>query len=131
MSKLPSPNDRKFTKTHEWVKIEGGKAIVGISGHAQEALGDITFIELPAIGKKVTKAESCSVIESVKAASDIYAPISGEIAEVNTSLETAPEEINKDPYQRGWLFSIKNFEAAEVAGLMDAAAYDAFVESEK
>lgn len=71
------------------------------------------------------------MIESVKAASDIYAPISGEIAEVNTSLETAPEEINKDPYQRGWLFSIKNFEAAEVAGLMDAAAYDAFVESEK
>jgi glycine cleavage system H protein len=131
MSKSPSPGDRKFTKTHEWVKIEGGKAIVGISGHAQEALGDITFIELPAIGKKVNKAESCSVIESVKAASDIYAPVSGEIAEVNTSLETAPEEINKDPYQRGWLFSIKNFDAADVSGLMDAAAYDAFVESDK
>jgi glycine cleavage system H protein len=131
MSKSPSPNDRKFTKTHEWVKTEGGKAIVGISGHAQEALGDITFIELPAVGKKVSKAESCSVIESVKAASDIYAPVSGEIAEVNTSLETAPEEINKDPYQRGWLFSIKNFDAADVSGLMDAAAYDAFVESEK
>lgn len=131
MSKLPSPNDRKFTKTHEWVKIEGGKALVGISGHAQEALGDITFIELPVVGKKVTRAESCSVIESVKAANDIYAPVSGEIAEVNTSLETAPEEINKDPYQRGWLFSIKNFDAAEVSGLMDASAYDAFVESEK
>jgi glycine cleavage system H protein len=131
MSKTPSPGDRKFAKTHEWIKIEGGKAIVGISSHAQEALGDITFIELPAIGKKVVKAESCAVIESVKAASDIYAPVSGEIAEVNTSLETAPEEINKDPYQRGWLFSIKNYDAAGAAGLMDAAAYDIFVESEK
>ncbi|HUI91951.1 MAG TPA: glycine cleavage system protein GcvH [Chitinivibrionales bacterium] len=131
MPKSSSPNDRKFTKTHEWVKIEGEKALVGISGHAQESLGDITFVELPAIGKKVFKAQSCSVIESVKAASDIYAPVSGEIAEVNTSLETAPEAINKDPYQAGWLFSIKNFNAADTADLMDAAAYDAFAESEK
>jgi glycine cleavage system H protein len=131
MPKTSSPIDRKFTKTHEWVKIEGGKALVGISGHAQESLGDITFVELPAIGKKVAKAESCLVIESVKAASDVYAPVSGEIAEVNTSLESAPEQINKDPYQAGWLFSIKNFNAADAGDLMDGPAYDAFVESKK
>jgi glycine cleavage system H protein len=131
MSKKPTPNDRKFTKSHEWVKIENNEAIVGISDHAQEALGDITFIELPAVGKKVVKASSCSVIESVKAASDIYAPVSGEIARVNSALETKPEEINKDPYGQAWLFAVKNYDAAALNDLMDAAAYDAFVASEQ
>ncbi len=131
MSPAPTPADRKFTKSHEWAKIDGGLVVVGISDHAQKALGDITFIELPAIGKKVTKGESCSVIESVKAASDIYAPVSGEISEVNTALDTKPETINKDPYGTAWLFKIKNFDPADVSDLMDAAAYETFAESEK
>jgi glycine cleavage system H protein len=133
MYKQPAstPNDRKFTKSHEWVKIQGDLAFVGISDHAQQSLGDITFVELPAIGKKVQKEESCSMIESVKAASDIYAPVSGEIAEVNTNIETHPEVINTDPYGNAWLFKIKNFNPAESDALMDASAYDAFVESEK
>jgi len=133
MYKQPAstPNDRKFTKSHEWVKIQGDIALVGISDHAQQSLGDITFIELPAIGKKVKKGESCSVIESVKAASDIYAPVSGEIAETNKHLETHPEAINSDPYGDAWLFKIKSITASDMDDLMDAAAYDAFVESEK
>jgi glycine cleavage system H protein len=128
---VPTPADRKYTTTHEWVKVDAGLAIVGISYHAQKALGDITFIELPAIGKKVGKGESCSVIESVKAASDIYAPVSGDIAETNTLLDAKPEEINKDPYGSAWLFKITNFNGADLAGLMDGAAYDAFAESDK
>ena len=124
-----TPDDRKFTRTHEWVRIEGDLAVVGISDHAQQSLGDITFIELPAMGKKVSKEESCSVIESVKAASDIYAPVSGEIAEVNKHLETHPEVINSDPYGNAWLFKIKCINPAEANGLMNAASYDAFVES--
>jgi glycine cleavage system H protein len=131
MSKKPTPNDRKFTKSHEWVKIENNEAVVGISDHAQESLGDITFIELPAVGKKVTKAAGCAVIESVKAASDIYAPVSGEIARVNSALENKTEDINKDPYGSAWLFSIKNYDAAGLKDLMDAAAYDDFVANEQ
>jgi glycine cleavage system H protein len=133
MYKQPAstPDDRKFTKSHEWVKIQGDLAVVGISDHAQHSLGDITFVELPAIGEKVKKEESCSTIESVKAASDIYAPVSGEIAEVNKNLETHPEIINTDPYGNAWLFKIKSINPAEADSLMDAAAYDAFAESEK
>jgi glycine cleavage system H protein len=125
-----TPTDRKFTKSHEWVKLDGTIATVGISDHAQEALGDITFLELPAIGKKVTKAESCATVESVKAASDIYTPVSGEIAEVNNAIEATPEAINQDPYNGAWLFKIKNVTAADLNDLLDAAAYDAHVESE-
>jgi glycine cleavage system H protein len=131
MSPAPTPADRKFTKSHEWAKIDGSLVVVGISDHAQKALGDITFIELPAIGRKVARGESCSVIESVKAASDIYAPVSGEISEVNTALDTKPETINKDPYGAAWLFKIKNFEPADMSDLLDAAAYETFAESEK
>ncbi len=126
-----TPGDRKYSRTHEWVKIDAGAAIVGISDHAQKALGDITFIELPAIGKKVIKGQSCSVIESVKAASDIYAPVSGEIAEVNSALDTKPEQINKDPYHSAWLFKIRGFGDSDLADLMDGAAYETFAESEK
>jgi glycine cleavage system H protein len=123
-----TPDDRKFTRTHEWVKIEGNLAVVGISDHAQQSLGDITFVELPAIGKTVTKGESCSIIESVKAASDIYSPVSGQIAETNKYIETHPEAVNADPYGNAWLFKIKTVDA--LADLMDAAAYDAFAASE-
>jgi glycine cleavage system H protein len=131
MTSINTPDDRKYTKTHEWIKIQGEKAIVGITHHAQESLGDITFVELPALGKKVKKEESCCVIESVKAASDIYSPISGEILEVNNSLETSPEIINKDPYNEGWIFALRNFDSSELAGLMSALEYNTFLETEK
>ncbi|MCU0609512.1 MAG: glycine cleavage system protein GcvH [Chitinispirillaceae bacterium] len=127
---MTTPADRRYTKTHEWVKIEGDTAIVGITGHAQEALGDITFVELPKNGSAVTKDRPCGVIESVKAASDLNAPISGAVSAVNEALETAPEDINADPYGKGWMFKLTKFAAADAASLMDAAAYDAFAESE-
>jgi glycine cleavage system H protein len=126
-----TPIDRKFTKTHEWVKREATTAVVGLTGYAQESLGDITFIELPPVGKKVVKGKGCCVIESVKAASDIYAPVSGEIAAVNKALEDRPEIINTDPYEQAWIYKIKDFTEADLDGLMDAAAYDAFVESQQ
>ncbi len=131
MSAIPTPNDRKFTSTHEWVKIDAQTAVVGISDHAQKALGDITFVELPSAGRKVAKGESCSVIESVKAASDVYSPVSGEICEVNSALETKPEMVNKDPYGYAWLFKIRNLSVSDLNGLMDGAAYDAFAEKDK
>jgi glycine cleavage system H protein len=125
-----TPQDRKYAKTHEWAKIEGKIALVGITDHAQDSLGDVTFIELPPIGKKVTKGKECCVIESVKAASDIYAPVSGEVTEVNKELESHPENINADPYGNAWIMKICNFTESDFMDLMDAAAYDAFVKSE-
>ena len=103
-----TPNDRKYAKTHEWVRIDGDVAVLGITDHAQKALGDITFVELPAEGKTIERGGSCGVIESVKAASDIYAPMKGEVAEANHELEAAPELINQDPYGAGWVMKMKN-----------------------
>ena len=127
---MPTPANLKYSKTHEWVKIEGTNATVGITGHAQEALGDITFVELPKVGADVYKDGACCVIESVKAASDINAPVSGRVSEVNGTLENAPESVNSDPYGAGWIFKLSNVTLSDAAGLMDAKAYDAFVESE-
>lgn len=120
-----TPTDRKYAKSHEWIKIEGSLAVIGITDHAQHALGDITFVELPAVGKKVDQGASCGVIESVKAASDIYAPVAGEVAEVNRALESAPETINGDAYGAGWILKLKGVDAAQLGALMDAAGYDA------
>jgi glycine cleavage system H protein len=128
---MSTPTSLKYSKTHEWVKIEGTNATVGITGHAQEALGDITFVELPKVGADVKKTMVCCVIESVKAASDINAPVSGRVAEVNESLETAPESVNSDPYGAGWIFKLSNVTTSDAAGLMDAKAYDTFVESDQ
>jgi len=119
-----NPADRKYTKTHEWIKIDGKTAIVGITDHAQKAMGDITFIELPAIGKVVKQTQECGVIESVKAASDIYAPVAGKIAEVNSALLQKPETVNKDPYGNGWILKISDVNGAELGSLMDATAYE-------
>jgi len=121
----------RYTKTHEWVKIDGSLAVVGISDYAQEALGDITFVELPTLGTKLSRGEECGVIESVKAASDLYAPISGEVVEVNESLETEPEKINQDPYIEGWMFKLEDFEEHEYKRLMNASAYEKFLEKEE
>jgi len=120
-----TPSDRRYSETHEWVKIEGDIAIVGISDYAQESLGDITFIELPETDHKVEQEEECGVIESVKAASDLNAPIDGEIVEVNETLEGTPEIVNEDPYEAGWLFKLANFSMEQYEGLLDAVDYEA------
>jgi glycine cleavage system H protein len=126
---MTTPNDRTYTKSHEWVKIEGDSATVGITAHAQEALGDITFIEPPKTGTTVKAGGSCGVIESVKAASDLYAPVSGHVLSVNAELESAPEKVNGDPYGEGWIFKLSKANAAEAASLMNADAYNSFVKS--
>ena len=123
-------DNRRYAKTHEWVVVEGSVATVGISDHAQDALGDITFVELPKAGAELTQDKECGVIESVKAASDLYAPVSGKVTEVNSALETAPEAINSDPYGSGWLFKVELAGDGGVAALMDNAAYATFLESE-
>lgn len=122
------PDDRKYTKSHEWLKIEGDFVVVGITDYAQEALGDITYVEMPEIGKTVDQAGECGVIESVKVASDILAPVAGEVAEVNSDLEAEPELVNRDPYGKGWILKLKNIDAGQVAGLMDEADYEAMTE---
>ena len=124
-----TPNDRKYTESHEWIKLEGELAVVGITDHAQDALGDITFVELPAVGAAFVKGKECCIVESVKAASDIYAPLSGTIAEVNTQLHSKPELINQSPYDDGWIFKLNNYPALEVSSLLDAAVYEKFLEA--
>ncbi|MBD3390994.1 MAG: glycine cleavage system protein GcvH [Chitinivibrionales bacterium] len=126
-----TPNDRKYSTTHEWVKVDGELAVVGISDHAQEALGDITFLELPKAGTSVEKGTECGVIESVKAASDIYSPIGGEIAEANDALENAPEQVNQSPYDTGWLFKVKGIDHAEIDALMSADDYETFLKEQE
>ncbi len=122
MSNIPS--ELKYTKSHEWVRIEGdGTVTVGISDHAQALLGDMVFIELPEPGTPLDAGEECAVVESVKAASDIYAPVTGEVVAVNELLEDAPETINTDAYNDGWLFRIKLADETELKDLLDAEAY--------
>ncbi len=121
-------NDCKYTKNHEWLRVEGDVALVGISDHAQHALGDIVFVNTGEAGQTVEAGKSFGFIESVKAAEDLYAPISGEIAEVNTELSAKPEAINQDPYG-AWIIKIRNFNQAEIDALLDAQAYEAFVQS--
>jgi glycine cleavage system H protein len=125
-----APSDLRFSKTHEWVRIDGGAAAVGITDHAQDTLGDITFIELPKPGAAVKKGGEAGVIESVKAASDLLSPISGEVLTANSALVSTPETINSDPYGAGWLFTVKIADMAEADTLMDAAAYEKFLETE-
>lgn len=122
------PDDRKYMESHEWVKVEGDTAVIGITDHAQDALGDITYVELPEAGARVVKGKECCVIESVKAASDINAPVSGTIAEVNSELVSAPEIINSSPYENGWMFKIKDIDLSELDTLMDAQAYETYLE---
>lgn len=118
------PNELKYRESHEWVrKEEDGTYTVGITAHAQELLGDMVFVDLPEVGNTYSQGEDCAVAESVKAASDIYAPVSGEIVEVNGALESEPELVNSDPYSDGWLFRIKASDESELESLMDAAAY--------
>ncbi|MFN3163067.1 MAG: glycine cleavage system protein GcvH [Pseudohongiellaceae bacterium] len=125
------PEDLKYATSHEWVRVDDeGVATVGISDHAQSALGDIVFVELPEVGATVNAKEEVAVVESVKAASDIYSPISGEIVAVNEALVDAPETVNSVPYDDGWFFKVKISDQAELDELMDAEAYTDHVENE-
>ena len=117
------PTELKFLSTHEWALVEGNIATIGVSDHAQELLGDLVYVELPEQGSTVAAGDSVGVIESVKAASDTYAPLSGEIIEVNADLEDAPEKINNDPYGDGWMYKIALEDLEEVENLLDAEAY--------
>jgi glycine cleavage system H protein len=117
----------RYTKEHEWIKIEGTSATMGISHHAPEALGDITFVELPAIGKTLKAGDPLGVVESVKAASDIYAPIGGTVSAVNKELDGAPELINQSAEEKGWLCKLSNITASDADQLMDETAYKAFL----
>ena len=116
-----------FTKDHEWIRVEGDQATVGISNHAQEALGDIVFAEVPEAGKQLSKGAEAAVVESVKAASDVYAPVSGEVTEGNPAVADDPAIINRDPEGDGWFFKLKLADPGELDGLMDEAAYRDFV----
>jgi len=117
------PDSLKYTATHQWVRLEGdGTATVGITDHAQEQLGDVVFVQHPEVGRKVKRGENCAVVESVKAASDIPAPLSGEIIDVNAAAAAAPEKLNQDPYA-AWLFRVRIGDPSEIGTLLDAAAY--------
>ena len=120
----------RFSKDHEWVRVEGGIATVGISVYAQEQLGDVVFVELPAVGKKVKAGDEAAVVESVKAASEVYAPVSGEVTEVNSALADTPALVNEDAEGKGWFMKIKLADAKEIDGLMDAAAYKKHTEGQ-
>ena len=122
------PEDLKYTKEHEWARVEGDVVVVGITDYAQNALGDITFVELPEVGAKVKADAEVCVVESVKAASDVYSPLSGEVAEVNTALNNSPELINSAPYGNGWLFKIKNFNRAQLDNLLSTEEYGKQIE---
>jgi glycine cleavage system H protein len=117
----------RYTEEHEWIRVEGDTATIGISAYAQEQLGDVVFVDLPQPGKKVEKGKEVAVVESVKAASEVYAPVSGEVVAVNSDLATEPARVNSDPMGNGWFVKLKLANKAELDGLMDQAAYDAYV----
>ena len=124
------PTELKYLETHEWVKLDNGVVIVGISDHAQDALGDVVFVELPEVDTTCSAGDEVAVVESVKAASDIYAPVSGTVVEVNSNLEDSPELVNESPYIDGWFFKITPDDTSALDDLLDAAAYQAVCEQE-
>ena len=119
--------DVRYSEEHEWIRVEGDTGTIGITQYAQEQLGDVVFVDVPAAGRKVAKGEAVAVVESVKAASDIYAPVSGEVIESNAALADTPGDVNAEPMGKGWFFKIKLSDKGELAGLMDEVAYAAFV----
>lgn len=125
------PANYRYTKEHEWVDVQGGVAAIGITDYAQHELGDVVFVELPKVGAKLETGKMFGTVESVKAVSDIYAPASGEVTEANEALHDTPEKINSDPHGAGWLIKVKLSNPAEISGLMDAAAYEAYIAQSK
>ena len=122
------PDDLRYSSDHEWARLEGGRVRFGITDYAQDALGDVVYIELPTVGAKVAAGDACSEIESTKSVSEVYAPVTGEVSALNDALTTAPELVNQDPYGEGWMFELRGVDAAEVDALLDAAGYRALVE---
>lgn len=129
MSQIPA--ELRYASTHEWARLEDGIVTVGITDHAQNALGDVVYVELPELGDKLSAAEEAGVVESVKAASDVYAPVSGEVVAVNELLEESPEMINSDPYTEGWFYKIRLDDPEEFANLLDADEYRASLEDDE
>ena len=127
---MAKPEECRFAKTHEWAARQGDKAVVGISDHAQKEITDVVFVELPKPGRRVKAGEACAVVESVKAAFDIYAPLTGEIAEVNGAIVKDPSLVNQSPFEKGWFFSIQVSEAGGWDGLMDSAKYEEFLKTQ-
>ncbi len=126
-----TPTDLRYTKSHEWLRDEGdGSVTIGITEHAQELLGDLVFVDLPETGATLEAGSDCAVVESVKAASDVYSPVSGEVIEVNQALDGAPETINEDAFGDGWMFKVKLSDPSELDSLLDAEAYEAVVAEE-
>ena len=124
------PENLRYTKDHEWIRVDGGIGVVGITDHAQEELGDIVFVELPKIGARFEQHASFGSVESVKAVSDIYSPVAGEVTEANEALANSPEKVNEDPYGAGWIMKLKLIEPGQVNGLMTAAQYTEYVGAE-
>ncbi|MBI3569658.1 MAG: glycine cleavage system protein GcvH [Gammaproteobacteria bacterium] len=128
---MKTPKELKYTKSHEWVKIESdGTLTIGITDHAQELMGDMVYVELPEVGRKLEAGKECAVVESVKAASDVYAPVAGEVSAVNSAVTDTPETVNKDPYGAGWMFKLKPASKTDADKLLDVTAYEALVASE-
>ncbi len=121
------PSDRRYTNSHEWARPDGGKVLVGITAYAQESLGDVVYVELPKVGDTVTKGQTFGVVESTKAVSELFAPVSGEVVEVNAPLSDAPETVNQDPYEKGWLIKVSPSNAAELETLFTADQYQRVV----
>ncbi|MCC6696370.1 MAG: glycine cleavage system protein GcvH [Candidatus Hydrogenedentes bacterium] len=121
------PKEMKYTKDHEWVREDDGVYTVGITSFAAEQLGDVTYVELPEIGAEVEQGDSAAAVESVKAASDVYAPVGGRVCETNHELEAAPELVNQDPYEQGWFFKLEGVSPAQLKSLLDADAYEKYV----
>ena len=127
-----TPTDRRYAKSHEWIKDEGdGSFTIGITEHAQELLGDLVFVDLPEVGTQVEAGTDCAVVESVKAASDVYSPASGEVIAINETLDGAPETINEDAYGSGWMFKVKLTDTSGMDELLDAGGYDAMIAEEE
>lgn len=124
------PQDRRYTKDHEWVLVKGDQGTVGVTDYAQKQLGDVVYLELPELGRSLNAHETFGTVESVKAVSELFAPISGEVLEVNSALVAKPERINSDPHGEAWMIRVRVADPSQVAGLLDAAAYQAYVDSE-
>ena len=118
------PKDLRYSKEHEWVKVDGDEAVIGITGYAQEQLGDVVYVELPAVGQQIQQFKSFGVVESVKAASDLYAPLSGEVVAINQDLSKSPEKVNEDPYGGGWMLRVRVKDPSELNSLLNASDYE-------
>lgn len=124
---MNTPNDLRYTKEHEWIKIDGDQGVIGITQFAQDQLGDVVFVELPAVGTLLKQNQQFGVVESVKTVSDLYSPVTGRVVAINPDLDSSPELVNQDPYDRGWMIKIALTEPAELEHLLDASAYDTYI----